>query len=148
MSKKKPEFPTMKSRPLTYIHDIPVLRVKRYWDGLAEGKIYATKCKSCGKLYYPPQGDCPECLKSDMEWVELTKEGVLETFVAAFLKPQGFEHFETPYIIAIARVPEGVRVMGLLKDIDYKDAKVGMRVEISTHIGEDGFPVIVFRPKE
>jgi uncharacterized OB-fold protein len=40
----------MKSRPLNLIHDVPIVRTKMFWNGLKEGRIYATKCRDCGKI--------------------------------------------------------------------------------------------------
>jgi len=143
---KTPEYPSMKSRTLTLIHDIPISKTKIYWDGLKEGKVHATKCKNCGQAYYPPQLDCPNCLASDVEWIQLF-EGKLETFTQVYLKPQGFSHYESNYIIAIAKTMEGVNVMGWLEDMDIKDAKVGMSVKITAKTMPDGFPAIIFKPK-
>jgi uncharacterized OB-fold protein len=143
---KTPEYPSMKSRTLTLTHDIPISKTKIYWDGLKEGKVYATKCKKCGEIYYPPQVDCSHCLTSDVEWIQLF-EGNLETFTKAYLKPQGFTHYEQNYIVAIARTAEGVKVMGWLEDMDLNVAKVGMSVKITAKIMPDGFPAIIFKPK-
>ena len=44
-------MPTFKSRPITLIYDIPTSKTLRFWDGLKQGKIYATRCKKCGKAY-------------------------------------------------------------------------------------------------
>jgi len=142
------ERPTIRSRPLTLVHEIPIARIKRFWDGLKEGKVYATKCKKCGQLYYPPQVDCFKCLGSDVEWVALSDEGVIETFTESHLKPQGFTHYEEPYIIAIARTPEGAKVMGWLEGISADKARVGLKVKITTTIKPDGYPAIVFKPTE
>jgi uncharacterized OB-fold protein len=144
---KAPEYPSIKSRTLTITHDIPISRTKVYWDGLREGKVYATKCKKCGQTYYPPQPDCPNCLTSNMEWIQIS-EGILETFTQAYLKPQGFTHYEQNYIIAIAKVSEEVKVMGWLEEADVKNVKVGMPVEITAKTMPDGFPTIILKPKQ
>jgi uncharacterized OB-fold protein len=60
---------------------------------------------------------------SDVEWVALSDEGVIETFTESHLKPQGFTHYEEPYIIAIARTPEGAKVMGWLEGISAEKAR-------------------------
>ena len=143
---KTSEYPSMKSRTLTATHDIPISKTKIYWDGLKDGKVYATKCKKCGEVYYPPQVDCSNCLTSDVEWIQLF-EGNLETFTQAYLKPQGFSHYEHNYIVAIAKTAEDVKVMGWLEDVDVKAAKVGMPVKITAKIMPDGFPAIIFKPK-
>lgn len=143
MAEKK-EMPAIKSRPMVIIYEIPIARVKKFWDGLSEGKLYTTKCKKCGKIYYPPQSDCPKCLASEIEWIELSYEGIIETYTEAHLRPQGFTHYEKPYIIAIAKLPEGVKIMGWL-EAEPGSIKVGSRVRIEPRIQSDGFPTIIFK---
>jgi len=139
------ELPSITSRPITFAHKVPVLKTRLFWERLSEGKVYATKCKKCGRLYYPPQGDCAHCLSSDVEWVELSKEAVLETYTHALQRPAGFDGYE-PYIIAIARTRDGVRVMGWLEGIKPEEVRVGMKLEMSTRKLPDGFLVITFKP--
>jgi len=142
---KTHEHPTMKSRALILTHEIPISRTKKYWEGLKEGKVYATKCKKCGQIYYPPQIDCFQCLSSDVDWIQLSN-GSIETFTQVYLKPQGFTHHERNYIIAIAKTTDGVRVMGWLEEKDVKVVKVGTPVKILAEIMPDGFPIIIFKP--
>jgi uncharacterized OB-fold protein len=142
---KTPEYPTMKSRTLTLTHEIPISRIKIYWEGLKEGNVYATKCKKCNQIYYPPQVDCPNCLISNMDWIQLS-DGKLETFTQVYLKPQGFSQHENDYIIAIAKTVEGAKIMGWLEEKDIRIAKVGMPVKVLAKIMPDGFPAIIFKP--
>jgi len=139
------EKPSITSRPITFTHKVPILKTRRFWEKLEEGEVYATKCKKCGRLYYPPQGDCAHCLSSDVEWVKLNKEAILETYTHALQRPAGFGQYE-PYIIAIAKTRDGVRVMGWLEDVKLEDVKVGMKLEMSAKKLPDGFPVITFKP--
>ena len=143
---KTTEYPSMKSRSLTLSHDIPISKTRVYWDGLKEGKVFATRCKKCGETYYPPQVDCPKCLASEVEWIQLL-EGNLETFTQVYLKPQGFSHYEQNYIVAIAKTAEGAKVMGWLEEADVKNIKVGTLVKITAKTMPDGFPAIIFKTK-
>jgi uncharacterized OB-fold protein len=140
------ENPSITSRPITFTHKVPILKTRRFWEKLEEGEVYATKCRKCGRLYYPPQGDCAHCLSSDVEWVKLSNESTIETYTYASQRPAGFNQYE-PYIIAIARTKDGVRVMGWLEDIGPEDVKVGMKIIMSTKKLPDGFLVITFKPK-
>jgi len=145
MSIMAEETPSITSRPITFTHKVPILKTRRFWEKLEEGEVYATKCRKCGRLYYPPQGDCAHCLSSDVEWVKLSKEAILETYTHALHRPAGFNQYE-PYTIAIARTRDGVCVMGWLEDVELKDVKVGMKLEMSTKKLPDGFLVITFKP--
>jgi len=142
MSKAK-ELPSIISRSLVYVHEIPIAKTQLFWEKLKEGEIYATKCRKCGKLYYPPQADCPQCLASDIEWIKLSEEATLEAYTHVQARPQGFNQYE-PYIIAVARTSEGVRIMGWLEDMKLEDIKVGMKLKASTRIQSNGYPVIRF----
>jgi hypothetical protein len=139
------ELPSITSRSITFTHKVPILKTRLFWEKLKEGKIYATKCKKCGEIYYPPQSDCAHCLTSDVEWVELSKDAVLETYTQALQRPAGFDTHE-PYIIAIARTKERVRVMGWLEGTKLEEVKVDMKLEMSTRKLPDGFWVITFKP--
>jgi len=138
------EVPSITTRSITFTHKVPILKTRRFWEKLREGEVYATKCRKCGRFYYPPQGDCAHCLSSDVEWVKLSSEAILETYTHALRRPAGFDQYE-PYIIAIAKTRDGVRVMGWLEDVKLEDVKVGMKLEMSTRKLPDGFLVITFK---
>lgn len=142
---EKVEYPTVKSRTLTLTHDIPISKTKKFWEGLRNGKVYASKCMKCSKVYYPPQADCPECLTSQMEWIQLS-EGEIETFTKVSLKPQGFEQYKEDFIIAIAKTPEGAKVMGWLENEDIENIKPGTLVKMTAKTMPDGFPAIILKP--
>ncbi|MEM3579074.1 MAG: Zn-ribbon domain-containing OB-fold protein [Candidatus Bathyarchaeia archaeon] len=133
------------SKPITYVHKIPIGKTKIFWEKLKEGKIYATKCKKCGSLYYPPQVDCPRCLISEIEWIKLSEEAVLETYTHVYAKPQGFTQY-APYIIAIAKTLEGVKVMGWLEEINPTEIKAGIKLKIITKTISEEHITIVFKP--
>ena len=42
--------------------------VKRFYDGLEEGIIYARKCTECGAIEYPPHYACNTCGYHETEW--------------------------------------------------------------------------------
>ncbi len=125
--------PTIKSKPLTLVYDMPISKTQEFWEGIKEGKIYTTRCKKCGKLYFPPVGDCGLCLSSDVEWVELSGEAEVETFTHIPVQPASFQQHE-PYTIAIGRLKEGVRVLAWLTGVELADIKVGMKVKLKAKI--------------
>lgn len=97
---------------------------------LDEGKVMATKCKGCGRVYFPPRVDCADCLASNMAWVEIGQQGKLVTYTVVNYGPTGFEN-DAPYRLALAEFPGGVKVFGRLdKGLAEGEIKVGMALKL------------------
>jgi uncharacterized OB-fold protein len=98
---------------------------------LEQGKIMATRCSKCGKLYFPPRADCPDDLSTDMTWQPLSGKCKLLTYTTAHFAPTGFQD-DLPYTIALAECEEGVKVYALLsKDINRKEIHIGMDLQLA-----------------
>ena len=99
------------------------------------------KCLSCGRLLVPPRPVCPSCYGSEFEWVELSGEGVIESYTVIHVAPPRFQE-EAPYIVAIVRLKEGVKLPGRLVGVEPEEVKVGMpvRVEFVPEAGEESWP--------
>jgi hypothetical protein len=107
-----------------------ISKVNDFIDHLEKGKVMATKCKKCSRVFFPPRADCYNCLSSDMEWVEITGEGKLISFSELKYGPTGFEN-DLPYTIALTQFGD-LKVFGRMnKDISESDIQVGMKVNIS-----------------
>lgn len=139
------EMPTIRSRKLELTYNIPISRTLKFWEGLKEGKIFAAKCKKCGKMYFPPVADCGECYSSNMDWVELSGEGEVIAFTHIVVRPVSFQE-NPPYTIVIARLKEGVKALAWLTDAKKKDVKIGMKVKLMPKVSEDGRLTYEFRP--
>ncbi len=127
---KKTQLPLWRDvRTLTLNYTISVGKIFPFFEKLAEGKILAIKCKHCGELYFPPQVDCPKCRKSEVDWIELSGEGELETYTLIKIKPQSFSHYDD-YVIAIGRLKEGVRVLAWLRVDDISKIHIGMKIKL------------------
>lgn len=136
-------MPSIRSREIKIVQDIPISKTLQFWESLKQGKVLATKCKKCGKLFFPPVADCSECLVSDMEWVELSNEATIETFTHVVVRPTTFQP-EKPYTVAIGRLKEGVRVLAWLTGFKLSEVKVGMKAKLVAKITPEGNPTYEF----
>jgi len=110
-----------------YVSETKVADFVKY---LEEGKIMATRCSKCGKLYFPPRADCPDDLSMDMTWEELSGRCKLLTYTTAHFAPTGFQD-DVPYTIALAQCEEGTKVYALLsKDTNGKEIHIGMNLRL------------------
>jgi uncharacterized OB-fold protein len=130
-------MPSIRSREIRIIQEIPISKTLKFWEGLKEGKVYATKCKDCGKLYFPPSADCPGCLSTDLQWVELSKEAEIETFTHVVIRPTTFQQYK-PYTVAIGRLKEGVKLLAWLTGFKLSEVRVGMKVNLVAKVTTEG----------
>ena len=131
------------ARTLRITYNLPISRTVKFWDGLKEGKVYATKCQKCGKLHFPPVADCGNCSSSEVEWIILEGEGEIITFTQVFVKPISFSE-EPAYIVAIARLNDGIKALAWLTGVKRENVKVGMKVRLMAKVEPDGKAVYEF----
>ena len=143
---KTPLYISMRELPLRF--QFGVAKVQKFFEGLKEGKIYMTQCKGCGEKFFPPQADCPKCLSSNMDWIPLSGEGELLTCTMIFVKPLTYAHYKD-YIVGIAQMKEGVKVLAWLKVDDPRKITPKMKVRLTTARREpEGIITYEFTPLE
>ena len=93
------------------------LGFKQYNEALKQNKLLGLKCKQCSTITVPPRIACSKCAGTDMDIVELSGKGKIQTFTTVFVAPEGREA-ECPYVIVMTELDEGPWIMGNLTGID------------------------------
>jgi uncharacterized OB-fold protein len=88
-----------------------------YNEALKQNKLLGLKCKQCGAVTVPPKITCGNCASADLDIVELSGKGKIQTFTTVFVPPEGRES-ECPYVIVLVELDEGPWIMGNLTGID------------------------------
>jgi uncharacterized OB-fold protein len=120
------------------------LTFKDYSKALTKGKLLGLKCKGCGNITVPPKMTCQECGGTDLDIVEVKKQGKIVTFTNVNVAPEGRQN-EVPYIIALVKLEEGPWIMGNLIDIDPATATMDL-IDKEVSIGFKVFPGDKFSP--
>lgn len=108
------------------------LSFKDYNEALKQDKLLGLKCKQCGTITVPPKITCGQCAGTDMDVVELSGKGEIQTFTTVFVPPEEREA-EAPYIIVLVQLDEGPWIMGNLAGIEPDKATMeimGKRVKM------------------
>ena len=108
------------------------LTFKEYNEALKKDKLLGLKCKECGTVNVPPKMVCGQCTSPDMEVVELSGKGNIQTFTTVYVAPEGREA-EAPYTVVMVELDEGPWIAGNLIDIDPSKATmelIGKRVTL------------------
>ena len=101
------------------------LDFKQYNEALKQNKLLGLKCKQCGDVTVPPKIACGNCYGTDLDIVELSGKGKIQTFTTVFVPPEGREG-ECPYVIVLVELDEGPWIMGNLTGVDPN--KVNMEI--------------------
>ena len=127
--------------------------VAPFYEGLANRKILARKCKQCGAIEFPPRYACNTCGYHETEWVELSGKGMLTTIITpATLNADPWNSKIGPYCYGIVELEEGVSVNSTVFGIKKKQAKLLRdRLPIPVHAffsDRDGFTTLFFEVDE
>ena len=127
MSKKKKEVDD-RFKKFGTVSFASITKVNDFVDYLEKGKVMGTKCKSCGLVFFPPRADCYQCLKNDMEWIEVSGTGKLVSYSKLEYAPVGFGD-DLPYSIALLDYGD-YKVFGRIAgDVPEDDIDVGIEMK-------------------
>jgi hypothetical protein len=93
-----------------------------HYLALGERKLIGSRCKACGKLYFPARPMCPECHGEEMEAVELSGKGKLAAYSVIYIAPTamiqaGYDR-KNPYCAAVINLEEGPSICAQLVGVD------------------------------
>ena len=102
-----------------------ISKTNDFVDYLEKGKVMGTRCKDCGRVFFPPRADCHQCLADNIEWFEISGTGKLVTYSKLQFAPVGFEE-DLPYCIAVLDYGD-YKVFGRIGgDVPEDEIKLGM----------------------
>ena len=112
------------------------LPFQKYHKALIKNQLLGLKCRDCGSVTCPPQMSCSHCAGLDLDIVELTGRGRIQSYTTIYVAGEGRES-EAPYIIVLVELDEGPWIMGNLYDLDPMRASldlVGKPVQLGARI--------------
>jgi hypothetical protein len=108
--------------------------------------LLGSRCPECGEHFYPPRYVCLNCYHEGLEEVPLSTRGELFTYTVARMGLPG-TFAPPPYVIAQVKLPEGVQIATILKDVDPEKVSIGMPLELvveKSGSDEEGNDVMTF----
>ncbi|HEV2283116.1 MAG TPA: Zn-ribbon domain-containing OB-fold protein [bacterium] len=113
-------------------------------DAAGTHRLVGTRCETCGAHFFPRRRICARCRSSATRAVPLSTRGALYTYTTVY---QSTPAFTTPYVLAYADLPEGVRLLAQLVAAPGA-VRIGMPLELRVEpVGVDGEgrPVLGYR---
>ncbi len=109
--------------------EAPQFTIEQFYKFMNEGKVMGAKCRNCGKIMLPPRPICTQCYSENLEWIEIGKRGKLLTYTIIHVAPPQFQHL-IPYAVGIVELENGLKLPGMIRDVDFDKIKIGMELEI------------------
>jgi uncharacterized OB-fold protein len=103
------------------------LREGLFTEDVEGGALLASRCQSCGHIFFPQRKHCLDCFSHNIEQVTLGRIGKLHTFTIVCMPT---EHYAPPYAIGWVEFPEGVRVLSQIKGWESRPLRVGMELRL------------------
>ena len=93
--------------------------------------ILGSRCAACGKVYFPQQDLCPDCLKEGtIQKHPLSRKGTIYSYTIVERESLAPKGFQVPYAYGYIQLPEGVRVLSLIIGWEPKTLKIDSSVEM------------------
>lgn len=127
--------------------------VEKFYEGLAEHKLYGRRCTECGAIEYPPRYACNTCGYHETQWVELSGKGRLHSIILpSTLNADPWNDKIGPYAYGLVELEEGPMFNCTVFGIKRKMAKVlrdQLPVPVHALFAErDGFTTVFFELDE
>ncbi len=107
-----------------------LLVVEKFFQRTPQGPILVgSKCKECGKVFFPQKKVCTKCFRDDtLEQHPLAKRGRIISYSVSHHNLQGIP---LPYAFAYVHLPEdNIILFSLLKDLEPAEEKLAVGIEV------------------
>lgn len=97
--------------------------------------LLATRCASCGTLYFPRRATCsnPACRDKEVGDAVLPRQGALYSYTIQRYQPPPLFRMDDwqPYAIGVIDLGEGVQVMAMLDGVALDEIAIGMPLQLA-----------------
>jgi len=118
----------------------PTPETQPFWDKCRERELWLPICVDSGKPFFPPRMFSP-FTGGLVRWEQASGRATLASFVIVYRPSPGYEQ-DAPYIIALADLAEGVRMMTNLPGAPADPAMLKIGAPLTVTFEERGDMVI------
>ncbi|GAA4980330.1 putative OB-fold protein [Nonomuraea thailandensis] len=117
-----------------------------FWEGVNRGELRVQSCADCGELRHPPGPLCPRCRSAERAYRLASGTGTLFSYVVHHHPPVPGR--QTPFVVGVVELPEGVRVVGNVVDCPVEEVRIGMPLRVTYRRMDDRLVLPMWAPEE
>lgn len=132
-----------------YDKPLPEFRpeTKPYWEASKNHELVIPRSKTTGEFFFYPRALSPgDDMTDDIEWVKSSGKAKVWAYSIHHMGPSKAYKGEPPYVVALIEMNEGVKMMTNIVDVDPKNVKIGMEVEVIFDDVTDEVTLPKFKP--
>jgi uncharacterized OB-fold protein len=117
-----------------------------FWAAAAEHRLSVQRCTACQQLRFPAGPTCAACLSGDVEWVDLSGRGEVQSWVVFHQVYFPGLTDVVPYNVTLVRLAEGLRFVSNVVGLADRDIRIGMPVTVCFDDMDGGWSLPRFEP--
>lgn len=118
---------------------------KSFWTAVSDGRLVFQRCVPCGHVQHPPRHQCSTCWSDQLDQVESTGRGAIESLTVVRRAPTPAFRAKVPYVVVAVIMDEGPRMIANLLGNAARDARPADRVEIIFAADDEGTTLPQFK---
>ena len=128
-------------------HPIPYPNAvsRPFWEAAKNRKLSMQRCHDCERMVFTPRELCPNCMSSDLDWVELSGTGRVYTYTLIQQAAHPYFYDLVPYLYGVVMLDEGPRMFTNFL-IDHDAIEIGQRVQAVFKDISDEYAIVQFEP--
>ena len=100
-----------------------------FWEAAKRHELVMPRCTICDHLFFYPRSECPRCLSTHLEWMQVSGRGRLHTYTVVYQPANAAFRDDTPYIYAVVQLDEGPRMVSNVVQCEIDTVRVDMPLE-------------------
>ncbi|MBI3326756.1 MAG: Zn-ribbon domain-containing OB-fold protein [Nitrospinae bacterium] len=134
------DYPKPLPRPIS-----PEL-TRPFWEAAKRHELVMPRCKTCDHVFWYPRSECPCCLSTNLEWVQVSGRGRLHSFTIIRQPANAAFRDDVPYVYAVVQLDEGPRMVSNVVECDMGAVKVDMPLVATYHDATPEWTLVKFKP--
>ncbi|HEY8156086.1 MAG TPA: OB-fold domain-containing protein [Myxococcota bacterium] len=111
-----------------------------FWEGCRRGELRMQRCAACARFRFLPRPLCPHCKSFESEWVRMSGEGSLFSFVICHPPVLPAFQAQAPYAVALVELAEdpALRLVGGVLGVAPDRLSIGQQLRVDFEEISDG----------
>ena len=117
-----------------------------FWEAAKRHELRMPRCTMCDHVFFYPRSECPRCLLTHLEWVQVSGRARLHSFTVVQQPANAAFRDDVPYVYAVVQLDEDPRLGSNIVQCDIEALRVDMPLEAVFDDVTPEWTLVKFKP--